>query len=86
MKSIIHDYEDERAVAILRICRRAMVADATPLLIERIVGPPNEDPRAKFSDLIMLVAPAGKERTLDEWWRAPGSVLRRPHPAPPVSP
>ena len=67
LKSIIHDHEDERAVAILRICRRAMAADATLLLIERIVGPPNEDPRTKFSDLNMLVAPAGRERTLQEW-------------------
>jgi hypothetical protein len=67
LKSIIHDYEDEPAVAILRICRRAMAADATLLLIERIVGPPNEDPRTTFSDLNMLVAPAGRERTLHEW-------------------
>ena len=67
LKSIIHDYEDERAIAILRICRNAMGADATLLLIERIVGPPNEDPRTKFSDLNMLVAPAGRERTLHEW-------------------
>jgi hypothetical protein len=67
LKSIIHDYEDERAVAILRICRRAMAVDATLLLIERIVGSPNEDPTTKFSDLNMLVAPAGRERTLHEW-------------------
>ena len=67
LKSIIHDYGDDRAVTILRICRRAMAADAALLLIERIVGPPNEDPRAKFSDLNMLVAPAGRERTLQEW-------------------
>ena len=67
LKSIIHDHEDEPAVAILRTCRGAMAADATLLLVERIVGPPNEDPRTKFSDLNMLVAPAGRERTLDEW-------------------
>ena len=67
LKSIIHDYEDERAIAILRICRQAMGAEAMLLLIERIVGPPNEDPRTKFSDLNMLVAPAGRERTLQEW-------------------
>jgi O-methyltransferase/methyltransferase family protein len=67
LKSIIHDYEDERAVAILRVCRRAMAADATLFLIDRIVGPPNEDPRTKFSDLNMLVTPAGRERTLHEW-------------------
>ena len=67
LKSIIHDYDDERAVAILLVCRRGMARDATLLLIERIVGPPNEDPRTKFSDLNMLVAPAGRERTLHEW-------------------
>jgi len=67
LKSIIHDYDDERAAAILLVCRRGMARDATLLLIERIVGPPNEDPRTKFSDLNMLVAPAGRERTLHEW-------------------
>ena len=59
LKSIIHDYEDERAMAILRVCRRAMAADATLFLIDRIVGPPNEDPRTKFSDLNMLSRPQG---------------------------
>ncbi len=67
LKSIIHDYDDERAAAILLVCRRGMARDATLLLIERIVGPPNQDPRTKFSDLNMLVAPAGRERTLHEW-------------------
>ncbi len=67
LKSIIHDYEDERAVAILGVCLRAMGADTALLLIERIVGPPNEDAQTKFGDLNMLVAPAGRERTLEEW-------------------
>ena len=43
LKSIIHDHEDEPALEILRICRHAMAADATLLLIERIISPPNED-------------------------------------------
>ena len=30
-------------------------------------APPNERPEAKFSDLNMLVAPGGRERTLDEY-------------------
>ena len=34
---------------------------------KRIVGAPNEDPRTKFSDLNMLVAPGGRERTIEEW-------------------
>ena len=67
LKSIIHDWDDERSIEILRVCRRAMSDDAKLLLIERIVGPPNEDPRTKFGDLNMLVNPAGRERTVEEW-------------------
>jgi hypothetical protein len=67
MKSIIHDWDDEPATEILRTCRRPMAEEARLLLIERIVGPPNEDPLTKFGDLNMLVAPAGRERTIEEW-------------------
>jgi len=64
LKSIIHDWEDEEAVAILRVVRRA---GGVVLLVERELGPPNENPAAKFSDLNMLVAAGGRERTLDEY-------------------
>ena len=64
LKSILHDWEDEEAVAILRAVRRS---GGTLLVIERLLGPPNEGPDAKFSDLNMLVAPGGRERTLDEY-------------------
>lgn len=67
MKSILHDWDDKEAAAILRVCRGAMTEEARLLLIERIVGPPNEDQRTKFADLNMLVAPAGRERTIEEW-------------------
>jgi hypothetical protein len=67
MKSILHDWEDAEAAAILRVCRNAMTPEARLLLIERIVGAPNEDARTKFSDLNMLVAPGGRERTIEEW-------------------
>ena len=39
----------------------------TLLLVERILGPPNETPEAKLSDLNMLVGPGGQERTLEEF-------------------
>jgi hypothetical protein len=67
LKWIVHDWDDEEAIAILRACRRAMSADAVVLLIERVVGEPNEDPATKFSDLNMLVSPGGRERTVDEY-------------------
>ena len=67
MRYIIHDWEDDEAIAILRVCRRAMREPARLLLIERNVGPPNEAPATKFSDLNMLVAPGGRERTREEF-------------------
>lgn len=67
LKAIVHDWEDPEATAILRVCRRAMRDEAVLLVIEREVGPPNEDPEAKLSDLNMLVSPGGRERTTEEF-------------------
>lgn len=65
--TVIHDWNDNDAIAILKTCRKAMSISAKLLLIERIVGPPNEDARTKFLDLTMLVIPGGHERTQEEY-------------------
>jgi hypothetical protein len=67
LKSIVHDWEDAEAEAILRVVRRAMAPEGTLLVLERVLAPPNEGPDGKFSDLNMLVMPGGRERTLDEY-------------------
>ena len=67
LKSIIHDWEDDESVAILRTCRESMGPEAVVLVIERDLGPPNENPVAKLSDLNMFVMPGGRERTIDEY-------------------
>ncbi|MEK9278134.1 acetylserotonin O-methyltransferase [Bradyrhizobium sp. ISRA442] len=67
MRVVIHDWEDDEAIAILKVCRRAMRESAKLLLIERLVAPPNEMPATKFSDLNMLVSPGGRERTREEF-------------------
>jgi hypothetical protein len=67
LKSIVHDWEDEEALAILQTCRSAMGDDAVLLLLERDLGLPNAAPAAKLSDLNMLVAPGGRERTVEEY-------------------
>ena len=67
LKSVIHDWEDEDSVRILRVCRDAMRANATLLVLEWDLGPPNAVAGPKFSDLNMLVAPGGRERTVDEY-------------------
>jgi O-methyltransferase domain len=51
----------------LRVCRRAMSSKATLLVIERVVGPPNEAPEGKFSDLNMMVQYGALERTRQEF-------------------
>ena len=70
MKSIIHDWEDEDAVAIMKNIRTAAGdGGAHLLLVERRlpdrVGPENID--AVLSDLNMLVNPGGRERTDSEY-------------------
>ena len=67
MKAILHDWDDDRSKEILRACRRAMATKATLLVIERVVGPPNEGPEGKFSDLNMMVQYAASERTHQEF-------------------
>jgi hypothetical protein len=67
MRSVIHDWDDDRALAILKSCRRAMRTGDRLLLIERVIEPPNQGLINKLSDLNMLVAPDGQERSYDEY-------------------
>jgi hypothetical protein len=67
LRSVVHDWEDEDAVRILGSVRRAVPDHGTVALVERIVVGPNEGPAAKWSDLNMLVAPGGRERTQAEF-------------------
>jgi hypothetical protein len=65
---IIHDWDDERSIAILRNCRRAMTHDARLLLIEQVVPAGNEPSLSKLYDVHMRVLySGGRERTLDEY-------------------
>ena len=67
MKAILHDWDDERSIDIMQTCRRAMSSTATLFVIERVIGPPNEIPEGKFSDLNMMVQYAALERTRQEF-------------------
>jgi hypothetical protein len=67
MRAIVHDWNDEEALAILKVCRRAIGADAKLLLVERVIELPNEGAPTKFSDLNMLAMLGGRERTQQEF-------------------
>ncbi|HEX8131516.1 MAG TPA: methyltransferase [Pyrinomonadaceae bacterium] len=67
MKHIIHDWDDRRALSILRNCHRAMPADGKLLLVEMVVPAGNEPHFAKIQDLEMMLSPGGLERTEGEY-------------------
>jgi hypothetical protein len=88
LKSVLHDWNDERAAVILTNCRRAMAGRAKLLVVERVL-PERMEPSAEHrlmaaSDLAMMVAAAGRERTAAEFralFRSTGFVLTRIVPA-----
>ena len=67
MKHIIHDWDDERAIAILKNIKQAMKPTARVLLVEAVIADGNNQDFGKLLDLEMLVAPGGQERTADEY-------------------
>jgi SAM-dependent methyltransferase len=63
LKHIIHDWDDERSIAILRNIRRAMADGGRLLLIESVVPAGNAPDFGKLMDVHMLVMTGGRERT-----------------------
>ncbi len=67
MRHIIHDWDDEKSLTILRNCHRAMSSNGKLLIVESVIPSGNEPFGGKFLDLVMLLIPGGKERTDDEY-------------------
>ena len=73
MKSILHDWNDERCMVILKNCRQALPANGILLVVERIMPEAptlSEEHREQaMSDLNMLRGPGGLERTEGKYRR-----------------
>jgi hypothetical protein len=69
LKMILHDWDDERCLKILRRCRASLRPGGRVAIIELIVGSlPDPGLAAALSDLnMMVVCDGGRERTLDEY-------------------
>ena len=67
MKHIIHDWDDERALAILKNIRKAMNPGGRVLVVEAVIAQGNNQDFGKLLDIEMLVSPGGKERTAAEY-------------------
>jgi hypothetical protein len=80
MSRILHDWPDERALTLLRNCRK-VVPDSGALLLREVVLAEGIPPPARAQlDLMMMAITGGRERTQQEWrelLHQSGFVLRR---------
>jgi hypothetical protein len=67
LKYIIHDWDDDAAVGILRNVRSAAAAGAALLLVESVMPEDDRESLAKWNDMGMLLINNGRERTSDEY-------------------
>lgn len=70
LANVLHDWDDARAIQILRNCRRAMSGAGRILIVERLIPEDGGDPvPTLLSDLTMLVITGGQERTNEQYGR-----------------
>jgi hypothetical protein len=68
--SVLHDWNDERAAAILAACRAALTPAGRLLVVEQVVEPRRAPLFERHSDVLMLVlSGSGRERTDGEFRR-----------------
>jgi SAM-dependent methyltransferase len=64
---VIHDWDDRRAIRILRNCRRAMTEKGRLLIVDMVVPDTDATSFSKLLDLNMLAMTGGRERTQAEF-------------------
>lgn len=67
MKHIIHDWDDDRALQILKNIKNVMKDGGRVMLVESVITDRNQPDFGKLLDIEMLVSPGGKERTAAEY-------------------
>jgi hypothetical protein len=67
LSAILHDWDDERAAAILRTIRTAAPAHARLLVLDAVVPAGNEPHDRKWLDVLMLTLLGGRERDEEQW-------------------
>lgn len=69
LKRILHDWDDQACLSILRNCREAMMSTSRLLIIDAVMPEGNVPHESKDFDLFMLALFGGRERTQKEWQR-----------------
>lgn len=81
MKHIIHDWEDEKCVRLLKNCCESMEGEGRVICVDAVVPPMGNiaGASAKLLDINMLLFIPGRERTEAQWnelYRAAGLEIR----------
>lgn len=67
LKTVLHDWDDDRAISILRNCRSAAPDGGRALVVETVIGEIGKPDFAVLSDMGMLSVTGGIERDLEEF-------------------
>ena len=67
MKFVIHDWNDEQCITILRNCRNALPKGGKILVVEMVLPEGNEPSIGKYLDVHMMLYGSGCERTEKEY-------------------
>lgn len=74
LQEVLHDWDDEECIKILRNCKEAIPEKTGKVIIVEIVIDEKEDQISKYSDvklrmdmIMMAHTIKGKERTNEEW-------------------
>jgi C-methyltransferase len=80
LSRVIHDWNDEKTLAILKVVRKSIAPHGRLVLLETMLRPDGSAVYPALSDLNMLLLTGGCERTEDEYralYRAAGFELTR---------
>jgi hypothetical protein len=81
LKHIIHDWDDEHCLRLLRNCHSSMEGNGVLVCVDSVLPPMGDTGAtpAKLLDVLMLLAIGGKERTKLQWedlYRASGFQIK----------
>jgi hypothetical protein len=68
IKGVLHDFDDDQCVNILRNCRDATTAGGRVLVVERVLPSSQDGPHPNLTmDIQMMIILRGRERQASEW-------------------
>lgn len=67
LKRVIHDWQDEQCIVILKQCRAAISLEGRLLIIERVITHGERSREGKLFDINMMVTAGGQERSDEEY-------------------